>query len=95
LPLKRTLFGRTAALSHLEARAKDNHLVIQPIDFFLAEPILSNLHPGAKGPACAQFFDSITDGLSRCRETSVVLAAALDALRQEEFCGSVLVEGHG
>jgi hypothetical protein len=48
----------------LEARAKDNHLVVQPIDFFLVELILSNLHPGAEGPACAQFFDSITDGLT-------------------------------
>jgi hypothetical protein len=55
---------QAARQSHLEARAKDNHLVIQPIDFFLVEPILSNLHPGAEGPACAQFFDSITDGLS-------------------------------
>jgi hypothetical protein len=58
------LFGRTAALSQLEARAKDNHLVIQTIDFFLAEPILSNVHPGATGPACAQFFDSITDRMA-------------------------------
>src|SRR5262245_8840779 len=37
------LFGRTAVISQLEARAKDNHLVVQTIDFFLAEPILSNL----------------------------------------------------
>jgi hypothetical protein len=82
---KRTLFGRTAALSHLEARAKDNHFVMQPIDFFLVEPILFNLHPGADGPACAQFFDSIANGLSRCRKAPVVLAATLGTLRQEQF----------
>jgi hypothetical protein len=78
---KRTLFGRTAALSQSEARAKDNHLVIQPT----VEPILSNLHPGAEGPACAEFFDSITDGLSRCRETPVI-GVSSSRPRQIEFC---------
>jgi hypothetical protein len=36
--------------------------------FVAVEPILFDLHPGAEGPTCAQFFDSITDGLSSYRK---------------------------
>jgi hypothetical protein len=72
------------ALSHLKARAKDNHLVIQPIDFFLVEPRIANLHPSGEGPACAQLFDSITDGFG-CRRKTPVVGVSTSALRQIQF----------
>jgi C4-dicarboxylate-specific signal transduction histidine kinase len=40
--------------------------------------------PRGEGPACAQFFDSVTYGLSRCRETPVI-GVSCSALRQIQF----------
>ena len=60
-------------------------LVIQSVDFVLVEPLITDLHPGAEGPARAQFYDSVVDRLSRCRETPVI-GVASSPPRQMQFC---------
>jgi hypothetical protein len=47
-------------------------IVIQSVDFVLVDALIADLNPSGEGPACAQFFDSIIDGLSRRRETPVI-----------------------
>ena len=59
-------------------------IVIQSVDFVLVEPRITDLHPGAQGSACAQFYDSVVDRLSRCRETPVI-GVSSSAPRQIQF----------
>ena len=60
-------------------------VVIEALDLVVVEALIPNLHPGAEGPARAQFFDSIMDGLSRCRETPVI-GVSSSPPRQIQFC---------
>ena len=57
------------------------------------EALITDLHPSGEGPEGAQFFDSIADGLSRCRETAVFGVTA-SALRQIQFSRWALVESN-
>jgi hypothetical protein len=66
---------------------------VQALDFNTVEALVANLQPGAKGSGCAQVFDGIANGLSRCRKTPVVLAATLCAFRQEKFSRRVVIKG--
>jgi len=60
-------------------------IVIQSDYFVLVEPLITDLHPGAEGPARAQFYDSVVDRLRRCRETPVI-GVASSTPRQMQFC---------
>ena len=81
LPRKEAPFG----LPSLRFAQRVIIIVIQSVDFVLVEALITDLHPSGEGPEGAQFFDSIADGLSRCRETAVFGVTA-SAPRQIQFC---------
>jgi hypothetical protein len=63
------------------------------LDFGTVETLVPDLKPRAEGSGRSQVLDSVTDGLSRrCEESLVVLAAILGALCQEQFSGGVVVK---
>jgi hypothetical protein len=84
LLVKGTLFGSSAARRTQRLAQRVIVIVIPLLDFVFVETLITDLHRSGEGPECAQFFDSIADGLSRCRETAVFGVTAF-ALRQIQF----------